>query len=64
MTRKPRVAGVPDWLIDAWLALLEDGCMAPETQRQLHKLLVHKWSGKPGVLDCGKIMGTLQGPPG
>jgi hypothetical protein len=46
---KPNLAGVPDWLLAAWLERLEDGCMTPDNQRQLHKVLLHKLSGKPGI---------------
>jgi hypothetical protein len=49
MMRKPKLAGVPTWLTDYWLADLRDGCMVPDAQRELHKVLLHKWSGKPGV---------------
>jgi hypothetical protein len=48
---KPLLAGVPNWLIDHWLAALKDGRMDSYNQRELHKVLLHKWSGKPGVPD-------------
>jgi hypothetical protein len=49
MMRKPKMDGVPDWLLDAWLARLADGDLSPDDQRNLHCVLLHKLSGKPGV---------------
>jgi hypothetical protein len=60
VTRKPSLAGVPDWLTDYWLAALEDARMDAHDQRELHKVLLHKWSGKPGVPDLTCIRGARQ----
>lgn len=49
--RKPRLVGVPTRLTDHWLAGLKAGNLAPHDQRELHKVLLHKWSGKGGVPD-------------
>jgi hypothetical protein len=46
---KPKLAGVPTWLTDYWLKMLKSGSMGAYDQRELHKALLHKWSGKPGV---------------
>ena len=48
---KPHLAGVPTWLTDYWLAMLKTGRMSSYAQRELHKALLHKWSGKPGTPD-------------
>jgi hypothetical protein len=47
--KKPRLAGVPDCLVTVWLERLADGCLHPDDQRELHNVLVHKLSGKPGA---------------
>lgn len=53
---KPNLAGVPTWLTDYWLAMLKAGRMESYDQREMHKALLHKWSGKPGApaLTCTK----------
>src|SRR5262245_46850405 len=54
-TSRPRLRGVPDWLLDAWLARLAEGNLASDDQRNLHRVLLHKLSGKPG---SPKLPGT------
>jgi hypothetical protein len=48
-TRKPKLAGVPAWRTDRWLAKLKEGRLDAFGQRELYEVLLHKWSGKRGV---------------
>jgi len=42
--------GVPEWFWDSLMAQLKPGHATPYEQRELYKILDHKYSGKPGAV--------------